>query len=149
MTLHSPAEFSQIVDMYICGWRMLRFMPECRSNNLPGWTQGGSSGYNIVAQFAVNYHKEAKALGIDLEELYFAMITDGDVTHRSGIRWADGSTYISKWIFFWLFQLSKPEANPSLGNMAMSFLLFLMSVARTREGSRMVEVHVSCRVQLT
>ncbi|OAX37357.1 glycoside hydrolase family 92 protein [Rhizopogon vinicolor AM-OR11-026] len=79
MTLHSPVEFAQIVDTYIDGWRKLGWMPECRSNNLPGWTQGGSSGDNIVAQFAVNYHNEAKALGIDLNELYAALVTDGQV----------------------------------------------------------------------
>ncbi|KAG1739257.1 glycoside hydrolase family 92 protein [Suillus lakei] len=79
MTLHSPVEFAQIVDTYIDGWRKLGWMPECRANNLPGWTQGGSSGDNIVAQFAVNYHNEAQALGIDLDELYAALVTDGQV----------------------------------------------------------------------
>ncbi|KAF9227212.1 glycoside hydrolase family 92 protein [Gyrodon lividus] len=79
MTLHSPVEFAQIVDNYIDGWRKLGWMPECRANNVPGWTQGGSSGDNIVAQFAVNYHNEAEALGIDLNELYAAMVTDGEV----------------------------------------------------------------------
>lgn len=39
--LHSPAEFAQIVDSYIDGWRKNGWMPECRANNLPGWTQGG------------------------------------------------------------------------------------------------------------
>jgi len=50
-----------------------------RANNLPGWTQGGSSADNIVGQFAVSYHNEATALGIDLEELYAAMKADGEV----------------------------------------------------------------------
>ena len=54
-------------------------MPECRSNNLPGWTQGGSSGDNIVGHFAMLYHNEASALGIDLEELYSAMLADGEI----------------------------------------------------------------------
>ena len=80
MTLHSPVEFAQIVDNYIDGWRKLGWMPECRANNLPAWTQGGSSGDNIVAQFAVNYHNEAQALGINLDELYAALVTDGQVT---------------------------------------------------------------------
>jgi putative alpha-1,2-mannosidase len=79
MTLHSPVEFAQIVDTYIDGWRKLGWMPECRANHLPGWTQGGSSGDNIVAQFAVNYHDDAEALGVDLNELYAAMVTDGEV----------------------------------------------------------------------
>ncbi|KAH7913252.1 glycoside hydrolase family 92 protein [Hygrophoropsis aurantiaca] len=79
MTLHSPVEFAQIVDNYIDGWRKNGWMPECRANNLPGWTQGGSSGDNIVSQFAVNYHNEASDLGIDLNELYAALKTDGEV----------------------------------------------------------------------
>ena len=43
MSLHSPVEFAQIVDSYIDGWRKLGWMPECRANNLPGWTQGGKT----------------------------------------------------------------------------------------------------------
>lgn len=79
MSLHSPAEFAQIVDNYIDGYRKRGWMPECRANNLPGWTQGGSSADNIVGHFAVTYHNEAPALGIDLEELYAAMKADGEV----------------------------------------------------------------------
>jgi len=79
MALHSPVEFAQIVDNYIDGWRKNGWMPECRANNLPGWTQGGSSGDNIVSHFAVSYHNEAKTLGIDLDELYAAMVTDAEV----------------------------------------------------------------------
>jgi predicted alpha-1,2-mannosidase len=79
MALHSPVEFAQIVDTYIDGWRKTGWMPECRANNLPGWTQGGSSGDIIVSHFAVNYHNEAQQLGIDLDELYSALLTDGEV----------------------------------------------------------------------
>ncbi|KAF9264108.1 glycoside hydrolase family 92 protein [Marasmius fiardii PR-910] len=78
MSLHSPVEFAQIVDTYIDGWRKLGWMPECRANNLPGWTQGGSSGDNIVSHFAIYYHNEAQRLGIDLNELYSALLADGD-----------------------------------------------------------------------
>lgn len=79
MSLHSPVEFAQIVDSYIDGWRKNGWMPECRANNLPGWTQGGSSADNIVAQFAVNYHNEAARLGIDLNELYSAQLADAEL----------------------------------------------------------------------
>lgn len=79
MALHSPVEFAQIVDNYIDGWRKNGWMPECRANNLPGWTQGGSSADNIVSHFAVYYHNEAARLGIDLNELYSALVTDGEV----------------------------------------------------------------------
>ncbi|KAF9482237.1 glycoside hydrolase family 92 protein [Pholiota conissans] len=79
MALHSPVEFAQIVDNYIDGWRKNGWMPECRANNLPGWTQGGSSADNIVSHFAVSYHNEATRLGIDLNELYSALVTDAEV----------------------------------------------------------------------
>ncbi|KAH9858665.1 glycoside hydrolase family 92 protein [Lenzites betulinus] len=79
MSLHSPVEFAQIVDNYIDGWRKLGWMPECRANNLPGWTQGGSSADPIVGQFAITYHKEAAELGIDLDELYTAMLADAEI----------------------------------------------------------------------
>jgi len=79
MALHSPVEFVQIVDAYVGGWRKLSWMPERRANNLPGCTQHGSSGDNIVAQFPVNYRNEAQALGIDLDELYAALVTDGQL----------------------------------------------------------------------
>ncbi|KIY53439.1 glycoside hydrolase family 92 protein [Fistulina hepatica ATCC 64428] len=79
MALHSPIDFSQIVDSYIDGWRKNGWMPECRANNLPGWTQGGSSGDVIVSHFALNYHNEAAVLGIDLDELYTALLADGDI----------------------------------------------------------------------
>ncbi|KAF8971120.1 glycoside hydrolase family 92 protein [Flammula alnicola] len=74
MALHSPVEFAQIVDNYIDGWRKNGWMPECRS-----------SGDNIVSHFAVNYHNEASRLGIDLNELYSALITDGEVNPPNGI----------------------------------------------------------------
>ncbi|KAJ4483906.1 glycoside hydrolase family 92 protein [Lentinula aciculospora] len=79
MALQHPVDFAQIVDNYIDGWRKLGWMPECRANNLPGWTQGGSSGDVIVGHFAINYHNEAADLGIDLNELYSAMLADGDL----------------------------------------------------------------------
>ncbi|KAH9083636.1 glycoside hydrolase family 92 protein [Lactarius deliciosus] len=83
MTLHSPEVFAQIVDSYIDGYRKRGWMPECRANNLPGWTQGGdstcSSGDVIVGHFAIHYHNEAKALGVDLAELYAAQLADAEV----------------------------------------------------------------------
>ena len=40
----------------------------------------GSSGDTIVSHFAVNYHNEAQRLGIDLNELYSALVKDGEVS---------------------------------------------------------------------
>jgi hypothetical protein len=99
MTLHSPEVYAQLVDNYIDAYRKRGWMPDCRSNNLPGWTQGGwsmmshfsssltrdngdrvgSSADTIVGHFAVNYHNEAEALGINLDELYAAQIADAEV----------------------------------------------------------------------
>lgn len=79
MALHSPMDFADIVNNYIDGWRQTGWMPECRSNNLPGWTQGGSDGDNIVSHFAVTYHNEAAELGVSLDDLYSALVTDAEV----------------------------------------------------------------------
>ncbi|KAK7473180.1 hypothetical protein VKT23_001279 [Stygiomarasmius scandens] len=79
MGLHSPVEYSQILDSYIDAYRKRGWMPECRANNLPGWTQGGSSGDIIASHFAINYHNEAESLGINLNELYAALLADGDI----------------------------------------------------------------------
>ena len=45
MSLHSPVEFAQIVENYIDGYRKNGWMPECRANHLPGWTQGGEGDH--------------------------------------------------------------------------------------------------------
>ncbi|KAL5528179.1 hypothetical protein ACEPAF_7315 [Sanghuangporus sanghuang] len=79
MALHSPTDFAEIVENYIDGWRKTGWLPECRSNNLPGWTQGGSNGDNIVAHFAITYHNEAAQLGVDINELYSAAKTDAEL----------------------------------------------------------------------
>jgi hypothetical protein len=39
----------------------------------------GSSGDTIVSHFAVTYRHEAAQLGIDLNELYSAIVTDAEV----------------------------------------------------------------------
>ncbi|EKM54203.1 glycoside hydrolase family 92 protein [Phanerochaete carnosa HHB-10118-sp] len=80
MALTSPVEFSQIVDNYLDAWRVLGWMPECRANHLPGWTQGGSSGDVIVGHFAMTYHDEAAALGINLNDIYSAQLADAQLT---------------------------------------------------------------------
>lgn len=38
----------------------------------------GSSADNIVSHFALNYAEEASELGIDLDELYRALLADGE-----------------------------------------------------------------------
>jgi hypothetical protein len=43
-------------------------------------TLPGSSADPIVGHFAVTYHDEAAALGIDLDDLYSALLADGNLT---------------------------------------------------------------------
>ncbi|KAL4242672.1 Peptide-N(4)-(N-acetyl-beta-glucosaminyl)asparagine amidase [Abortiporus biennis] len=122
MALHSPVEFSQIVDNYIDGWRKNGWMPECRANNLPGWTQGGSSADNIVGHFAINYHNEAAELGIDLDELYSAMLADGDTNP-----------------FEWDVQGREVNIYKQHGFVPFSVLDASSTGRQTREGSRTLE----------
>ena len=61
----------------IDAWRKTGWVPEVRANNVLGWTQGGSNGVNILADFAVKYHNEASKLGVDINELYAGLRTDG------------------------------------------------------------------------
>jgi putative alpha-1,2-mannosidase len=79
MTLTSPETYAEIVQTYLDGWRKRGWMPECRANNLPGWTQGGSSGDLVVGHFAINYHNEAEELGIDLNDILAAQLADGEL----------------------------------------------------------------------
>lgn len=44
------------------------------------WCTLGSSADPIVGHFAISYHNEAAALGIDLDELFAAQLQDGEVT---------------------------------------------------------------------
>lgn len=83
MTLTSPETYAQIVDNYLDAWRKRGWMPDCRSNNLPGWTQGGSSGDVIVGHFAVNYHDEANELGISLDDIFGAQLAGQSFTLRA------------------------------------------------------------------
>ncbi|KAJ6498071.1 glycoside hydrolase family 92 protein [Mycena vitilis] len=122
MSLHSPVEFAQIVDNYIDGWRKNGWMPECRANNLPGWTQGGSSADVIVGHFATHYHNEAAALGIDLEELYSAAWTDSEVNPPE-----------------WNIQGRQSNVYKQFGYVPFAVLDVASTGRQTREGSRTLE----------
>ncbi|EGG07512.1 family 92 glycoside hydrolase, partial [Melampsora larici-populina 98AG31] len=94
MNLHSPRESAQLVEGYIDGWRKTGVIPECRSNNLPGYSQGGAHGLNIMADFALKYHKQAADLGVDLHEMYTAMISDAENTPDN---WDFGGRQVNVW----------------------------------------------------
>ncbi|KAA1471821.1 glycoside hydrolase family 92 protein [Dentipellis sp. KUC8613] len=122
MALHSPEEFAQIVDSYIDGYRKLGWMPECRANNLPGWTQGGSSGDIIVGHFAVSYHNEAQKLGIDLNELYAAQVADAEVNPPE-----------------WNIEGRQVNVYKQFGFVPFGVLDTMSTGEQTREGSRTLE----------
>ncbi|CCL98662.1 uncharacterized protein FIBRA_00664 [Fibroporia radiculosa] len=122
MALHSPVEFAQIVDNYIDSYLKRGWMPDCRANNLPGWTQGGSSADVIVGHFAMTYHDEAKQLGIDLEQLYAAMIADGEVNPPE-----------------WNIQGRQVNVYRQYGYIPFAVLDTASTGRMTREGSRTVE----------
>ncbi|KAF5338528.1 hypothetical protein D9611_013248 [Ephemerocybe angulata] len=122
MGLHSPEDYAQIVDTYIDGYRKQGWMPECRANNLPGWTQGGSSADNIVGHFAVSYHNEAQALGIDLQELYAAMVADAEVNPPE-----------------WNTLGRQADVYKQYGYVPFSVLDISSTGRQTREGSRTLE----------
>ncbi|THH13167.1 hypothetical protein EW146_g7023 [Bondarzewia mesenterica] len=123
MALHSPVDYAQIVDSYIDGYRKNGWMPECRANNLPGWTQGGSSGDVIVGHFAVTYHNEAAALGIDLNELYAAQVADGEVNPPE-----------------WNIEGRQVNVYKQYGYVPFAVLDTMSTGRQTREGSRTLEV---------
>ncbi|GLB37025.1 putative glycoside hydrolase family 92 protein [Lyophyllum shimeji] len=122
LALHSPVEFAQIVDSYIDGWRKNGWMPECRANNLPGWTQGGSSADNIVSHFAVNYHNEAGRLGINLDELYSALLADGELNPPE-----------------WNIEGRQVNVYKQFGYVPFAVLDVSSTGRQTREGSRTLE----------
>ncbi|CAN8105823.1 unnamed protein product [Discula destructiva] len=80
LSLSSPREFAQISDAYVDGWRKEGWIPECRANLVPGYTQGGSHGVMIIADFVVKYQKEAEQLGFNLDDAYSAIFKDAFVT---------------------------------------------------------------------
>lgn len=65
-----PSQPSARLDTRRCG----QTLKSC----CPSDAEPGSSADNIVSHFAVNYHNEAQALGVDLNELYAALKADGE-----------------------------------------------------------------------
>ncbi|EAU91164.2 glycosyl hydrolase [Coprinopsis cinerea okayama7 len=120
--LHSPEEYAEIVETYIDGWRKHGWMPECRANNLQGWTQGGTSADNIVGHFVVHYHNEAERLGIDVEEAYRAMVTDAEVNPPE-----------------WNIQGRQINVYKQYGYVPFAVLDTSSTGRQTREGSRTLE----------
>lgn len=74
LSLTSAHDYADITRSYTDGWRKAGFIPECRANNLPGFTQGGSDGTNVLADFAVKYRNAR--MGVNFDDLYKALKHD-------------------------------------------------------------------------
>ncbi|KAI0771821.1 glycoside hydrolase family 92 protein [Irpex lacteus] len=119
----------QYFDSLYCSWDTFRtFYPlmsltsPCRANHMRGWTQGGSSADPIVGHFAVTYHDEAEALGIDLDDLYSAMLADGNNTPPN-----------------WDIEGRQADVYIKYGYVPASVLVTNSVGRQTREGSRTLE----------
>lgn len=80
LSLTAPREFAEITDAYVDGWRKEGWIPECRANLVPGYTQGGSHGAMVVGDFIAKYFDEAEGLGLSLSDAYQAVFKDAFVT---------------------------------------------------------------------
>ena len=104
----------------------------------------GSSADNIVSHFAVNYHKEAGQLGIDLDELYSALLADGEINPPE---WNIHGRQVNVYKYVYLYRLPRPQESTSLSAFRRSgyvpfAVLDVSSTGRqTREGSRTLEVN--------
>ncbi|CEH15790.1 MYOSIN-BINDING PROTEIN-RELATED [Ceraceosorus bombacis] len=89
---HSPRDYAQVVETITDGWRKDGFIPECRANNVPGLTQGGSDGTLVSADFLVKYAKHAKDLGVNVEDMYAALHNDA---YSTPAEWNSGGRQIN------------------------------------------------------
>ncbi|CAA7261861.1 unnamed protein product [Cyclocybe aegerita] len=119
LSLHSPVEFAQIVETdglkeassaYI--FRM----------SIDAQLFLGSSADNIVSHFTVYYHNEAQQLGIDLNELYAALVTDAEVNPPE-----------------WNIQGRQVNVYKQYGYVPFAVLDVSSTGRQTREGSRTLE----------
>ncbi|KAK8062688.1 hypothetical protein PG997_014785 [Apiospora hydei] len=122
MALTSPREMAQITDTYVDGWRREGWLPECRANNVLGWTQGGNNAVPIVADFIVKYAAHAAELGVDMDEFWGALEHDVEATPEN-----------------WDYTGRRQESYQTLGYMAYNYLESGSTGQRTREASRGLE----------
>ena len=94
LSLHSAADYADVVGDYVESWKHTGIIPECRANGVPGWKQGGSDGTNVVADFAVKYFNLADQLGVNISQLHDALISDA---FSSPADWNRGGRQIDDW----------------------------------------------------
>ncbi|KAI0708309.1 glycoside hydrolase family 92 protein [Earliella scabrosa] len=79
MSLHDPATFARIVRAMINIQQHEGWIPECRGATIKHYSQGGSDGDPILAEFFVKFQKQAKALGVPADALYKALLADAEL----------------------------------------------------------------------
>ncbi|KAH8104834.1 glycoside hydrolase family 92 protein [Cristinia sonorae] len=78
MSLHDPENFARIVRGMINIQQHEGWLPECRGATAQHYIQGGSNADPILAEFFVKFHQQAKALHVDANALYNALVTDAE-----------------------------------------------------------------------
>ncbi|QRV87315.1 glycoside hydrolase family 92 protein [Ceratobasidium sp. AG-Ba] len=73
-----PRTFAQIVEAQIDIWRHEGWLPECRSATVQQYIQGSSNADPILAEFFIKWGHKATELGVSVEDLYSALITDAE-----------------------------------------------------------------------
>ena len=78
LALTSARDYAHIVENYVDAWKVNGWVPECRANNVPGLTQGGSHGVMVIADYLAKYGPSVKkkALPGNIEDAYQAVHKD-------------------------------------------------------------------------
>ena len=90
LTLLDPQRESDIVQSLVDIYRHEGWLPDARSGNFTGRTQGGSNADMLIGDAYVKHLS-----GIDWEEAYQAMLTDAEVSPTDGIR--EGRSGLEDW----------------------------------------------------
>ncbi|KAG8753287.1 hypothetical protein FRC12_011599 [Ceratobasidium sp. 428] len=73
-----PRSFAQIVEAQIDIWRNEGWLPECRGATVQHYIQGSSNADPILAEFLIKWGSRAAELGVTVDDLYAALITDAE-----------------------------------------------------------------------
>lgn len=82
LSLTSSRDYADVVENLVDAWRQNGWVPECRANNVPGLTQGGSHGVMLIADFLAKYGDAVKnkLLPGNIEDAFQAVYKDAYVT---------------------------------------------------------------------
>ncbi|EIW86530.1 glycoside hydrolase family 92 protein [Coniophora puteana RWD-64-598 SS2] len=79
-SLHDPERFAEIVRGMINIQQHEGWLPECRGATVQQYIQGGSDADPILGEFFVKYHGQAASLGVSSDNLFQALLVDGENT---------------------------------------------------------------------